>query len=108
MTQGASAQAGPGTADHFYAVGGVGDVVTHPETGEPLRNPQSGDVIIQEHPRLEAEAPLAAAQAKLAEVPESQRAAYEQAVVDAQAAVDNADARYAEIVAEHVARTTGG
>lgn len=94
---------GPGTPEHFYAVGGQGDVVVHPETGEPLINAQSGAPIIQEHPRREAEAMLASAQTKVEKSREILAAA-EAELAAAQAAMDSVDARWDEIVADLVGK----
>lgn len=109
-TAGATAFAGPGTPEHFYAVGGVGDVVLHPTTGEPLLNPQTGAPIVQEHPSVEADALVAAAEAKLVKVTawaELLVADATQAVADAHAAAAAADARWDEIVAHLVTQSEG-
>lgn len=105
-----TAKTGPGTPEHFYAVGGVGEPALNPATGEPILNPVSGQPVIQEHPRVEAEASLEAAEAKLAKVEERyarDKAACDEAIADASALVDGADARYAEILADLVAKSEG-
>lgn len=97
--------AGPGTPEHFYSVGGVGDVVTGPD-GQPLINPESGAPIVQEHPSVEVEAHKATAQAKLEKARRDVEAA-EQALADAEALEATADDRYDEIVADLVTQAKG-
>lgn len=95
---GTGVMVGPGTPEHFYAVGGVGDVVTD-ASGEPLLNAQTGAPIIQEHPSVEADAQVAAARTKV-EKAGAALAGAEAALADAEAAVAAADARFDEIVAD--------
>lgn len=103
--RGASGMAGPGTPEHFYAVGGNGETVPHPETGEPLLNPQSGAPIIQEHPRVAAQMAVDAAQVRVDQAEESLNMA-RTALGTAQAELAGADDRYAEIVAHLVSQQT--
>lgn len=84
----ASPMAGPGTPEYFYAVGGVGEVAIHPETGDPLINPVNGAPIVQEHPRVHAQMRVDAANAR------DDRAGLAEAEAELAAAND----RHAEIV----------
>lgn len=100
MTQ---ALIGPGTPDHFYAVGGTGDEVLHPETGEVLLNPQTGSPIIQEHPRVAAQAYVDAAQAQVSAA-ESELISAKTVLTEAESELASADDRYQEIVSHLVAQ----
>lgn len=95
------ANVGPGTPEHFLAVGGQGDEVLHPVTSEVLRNSQTGALIIQEHPRVAAQAAIDAAQVRVDEAQASLEAAQGK-LAETQAELANADARYTEIVAHLV------
>jgi hypothetical protein len=99
--QGTGVLGGPGTPDYFYSVGGVGDVVPN------ITNPVSGAPIVQEHPRVAAQAALDAANEQLATAQaraDMQLTNAQDAVANAQAELDGADARWDEIVADLTAR----
>lgn len=103
LTSGTTAQAGPGTPDFFYRVGGQGSYVRHPETGAFLLNPSNGELVVQEHPGVAVAAKVAAAEKGLAKAQDEVVAAQGR-LNDARAEEAGVEARWAEIVAHLVAQ----